>query len=246
MIDIKQAFEILDTYLFHEINLDPMSSQKLVSNKKLYKEYDLYWHLHDCSLKYEFEEMLDDRIGTGGFYIDKQNGEMYQIGSYNPWFTEEEFRNFKEGKPTLIQWKESKCHHLLATLNNKMLFEEEVILFDTSYQKRDEDLESIVRDNFNDIEQYKSIRIQYKVAGVNPSKLIIYLPKTNQLETNIEYVSLNMEYGFSYYSDRIFHLKKWVRINNRKLTDNIWIELAIDSINKDFVEWDLTLNLEIL
>ena len=244
MISKEGAIDILDKYFELGCNIDPLHSIKLKPHRLYIEEKDLFWILVQCAE----EDILKKEgniggIGGGVYYIDKENGEIFAIGSAPFYNWELEFINFKKGLHTEISWAPLKNSYLECKSENTFKIEFEEVKIKCNYLEK----EKAVRDYFQ--KNHSSIHLDFNPKLINKAfdsvegELILGINGMMQNQsTNL--VVKQFKGGLSEFSPTLWDLKKWLRINNKKGTDNYWIEIQERNFEEQFDKWQLKLNME--
>jgi len=244
MISKIEAIEILDEYLNLEYNVDPMYPYKLKTHRIYIEEKDLYWRLtqsdeNDINKK----EGNIGGIGGGTYFVDKENGEIFMIGS--PFYNyEEEFTKYKSGKKSQLSWTPKTINYTNCKFENQFQINFEEINLKCKYSEKEKAVKEFFQNRKSEIRNDLNPKLINKAFEYDEGELVIGL-RGNNMEQRIEIIYKQFIGGLNNFGTTLFDLKKWARVNNKKVTDNYWIEIEERNFDKEFKNWNLRLNMEI-
>jgi hypothetical protein len=244
MISKEEAIKILDNYIELEHNVDPLSSTILKAHRLFVSENHFYWRLIQSAEGDIYKENgFEGNIGGGVFFIDKDNGEIFGIGSPVLFDWEEEFNKFKRGENSEIEWKPLINTYLDCEIVNQLNIKFEQISLRCKYSEKEKSVRDFLIKKKNEIKDNLNPILINKAFDSDEGELILGINGEAQT-LNINLIQKNFVGGLKNYTAALRDVKKWVRVNGRKLTDNYWIEIEEREFEKEFSDWELKFNME--
>ena len=243
MISKEEAINILDDFLENEYNVDSIYSHNLKAHRIFIDEKELYWRLVQSDAKdINKEEGNIGGFGGGVYFVDKNNGEIFETGS--PFYNyDEEFTKFKRGEKSQIKWTPKKIGYLSCEIKNQFKIDYLEIKLKCKYSEKEKAVREFFQNRKGEIEHNLNPKLINKAFDLDEGELILGL-KGNIQEQKINLIQKQFTGGLDNFRATLWNLKKWVRINNKKVTDNYWIEIEERDFDKEFDTWNLKLNLE--
>jgi hypothetical protein len=239
----EKAIQIMNEFLEANYNVDPMYSGKRKTHQIFIEENEFYWRLVSSEESdINKTEGNIGGVGGGSFFLDKENGNIYEIGS--PIFNwEEEFIKFKKGKKSEIDWKPKKNTYLNCKVETlpKIKFEEVKIRCKVS--EKEKATKEFFQEKYLKQENQINPKLINRAFDLEEGELIVGINGKPQKE-KINIVQKDFIGGLKNYQSALWDLKKWARVNNKKGVDNYWIEIMERDFEKPFSNWNLKLNME--
>ena len=240
MKTLEESIKILEHYLHLDVNIDPLFEEELGVSRIYNTERKYYWELVICKKEKINSDDIDPPIG-GTYIVDKENGDIYTIGSspYIDW--EKEFNNFKESRESQIHWKPNQHDYLSCRLETLPKYNYLVESIECSMKERETKVEQEIKKQIINGSETCMIFLKPFESEIGEIRIGSFLKPTTK---NMNVVSKEFT-GNIFDSSRILSLlKKYVRINNLKLTDNYWIETNGNCLNKEYENWSFLYKLE--
>ncbi len=244
MISKLEAIKILDDFFEMEYNVDPLYSTNLKAHRLYISENDFFWRLIQSAEedKYKKEGNIGG-IGGGSYFIDKDDGEIYAIGS-SPFFNwQEEFNKFKMGEKSEIEWNPKKITYINCEIVNQLHLEYEEIRLKCKYLEKEKVVRDFLLKNKSELIMGLNPKLINKPFESDEGELIVGIKGRPNFQ-NINLVQKKFTGGLQNYTSTLWDLKKWLRVNGKKVTNNYWIEIEEREFGKEFNNWELKLNLE--
>lgn len=240
MKTLTEAIEILEEYLHFSHNVDPLYNYQIGVSRIHHSEKEHYWQLVQCKKEEINNKEIEPNIG-GDFIVDKQDGNIYMIGSSPLYDWEKEFTKFKLQVNSQINWKIFKNEYLDCQLSieNQKLHHSDYIK--CHINERENKIESFINTKFE--EGHEICLIVFKPFEKDFGQVEVRNP-VNLNDAEICVVSKTFIGPLVNSSNILNQLKKYLRVNNLKLTDNYWIEISKSQINKNYIDWEFEYKME--
>ncbi|MBK8565525.1 MAG: hypothetical protein IPN76_19810 [Saprospiraceae bacterium] len=244
MISKEKAIQILDEFLDLEYNADRFYSTRVKTHRLYVTEKEFFWGLIQSAEEdiYKKEGNIGG-IGGGPYFIDKQTGEIFPTGSYVLHDWEQEFIKYKRGEKSNIDWQPKRVTYLECKHEShfKIIFQE--ITLKCNYLEKEKAIWDFFKINKNEVQKNFNPILINKAFEADEGELILGI-KGDFQKHKINLIQKEFTGGLGYFSSTLRDLKKWIRVNGKKLTDNYWIEIRERDFDKEFKNWQLRLNLE--
>ncbi len=250
MIELEESIQILENYFELEFNSDPIH-RNIKVHRIHYYEGEYWWVLGECPEGKEYIKGSSGKIGGGSYYVTKDEGKIYALGILYEKKWEEEYKKYKEGLRSTINFEPIEIEYT----NCKLIEQKENILKydieEITYKNRKEETLIILRNILNgQTISNKKLRFKYLPEDGIKSGLKIWKNKEDEskgksISSYEKCISLKFTGGYDKIDHTLSNLKKWTRVNKYKSTDNYWIEVNEENLKKEFSKWNLEMYLEI-
>lgn len=245
MLTKFQAIQILENYLYDFYTSDSMYGQTMGVNRPSIEETPFCWIMLACPTKYLFEPIYFP--GLGGFYylIDKENGKIYTSPGNVEIDWVKDFYNFKIKKDFQLNWQPLELTYLKCYLGDWYKKRGKKVSLNIAVN----DKNKLVKQIFAKKQPKKWVdnpRLRYNAIDGIRCEIEMEFFTNNKEEPceRIDTINLNFSGGFAEYASHLNDLKKWIRVNRKKGTDNYWIEIKERNFKKEFMDWDLIFVME--
>jgi|JI10StandDraft_1071094.scaffolds.fasta_scaffold152302_2 hypothetical protein len=243
MLSKNEAIDILEDFFHHRYNIDPIYNKIIKAHVLTISEFEYCWVIHQCNENERNLKTREGYIGGGTYFIDKETGKIYAIGSgRNNW--EENFINFKQGQPSSINWEEEINYYVNCQVINDFKFFFQEIKLSCKFDEKDDAIHKYFNANGYLSQSNYPPSIINKQFEYEYGELIL-LMNERQLSEQVQVIYLDFEGGFNNYSKMMWELKKFTRVHKVKEVGNNWISVFEKDYKKPFKEWSLRLNMEI-
>jgi hypothetical protein len=246
MISKNRAIDILDKYLYYHYNVDPLESIEVKAHRLYVKEYDLYWNLIMSSV-HNYDKLIDgpsEWVGGGTFFIGKEHGLIYPIGS-SPWYDwHEEYKKFRNGIGSELKWTPLTNEYLKCETINCRVVQHDLHLLECQYSEENTKLENFFRSKIkrNSENNYPIFK---RVAFATDTGNIPVAVRGQLQEDYIRVVVMNFNGGLSGYSLALRAIKKYCRVNRLKYSDEFHANILETDLSKPFDDWNCQLEMTI-
>ncbi|MGB1295730.1 MAG: hypothetical protein ACPG6V_09635 [Flavobacteriales bacterium] len=233
MITKDQLIEILKNHFEHALD---ESFEDYHIYEELITEYEYCWLIPHTNIEYHKSgDLIDLKLGTGPFIIDKTNGSIYLTGSApNDWV--KDFECFKQNKESEFRWKPLRNEHLQIKQNSLNVSFENATNYEVEYSKTNSFLENL----FKDTPEHIYIK-KYRVTETHSYFLV-----QNEMTLNNSKITevLTLERPFEIndiFPGPLFLLQTMSSKLDLKRTSNYWVKIS----RNRFGNYSTTLYLEV-
>ncbi len=240
MKTLTEAIEILEDYLHFSHNVDPLFQDQIGVSRIYHWEKEHFWQLVQCRKGKVNSHDIEPSIG-GAYIVDKQDGKIYMIGSSPVYDWEMEFTKFKMQQNSQIDWIPFRNEYQECKLANQKqhLYQHEY--FECHVDERESKIKEFVNAKFQ--KGLETCLIKFKPFEMEIGQVEIRTP-IKPLDSEISVVSKLFNGSLANSSKTLNQLRKYIRINKLKLTDNYWIEINQTQKDKSYIEWQFEYKLE--
>jgi len=244
MITKENAIQILDNYFDLQYNVEPSNKTTVRAHRILVDEKEIFWILGAST-----EEDMYNKdgsyggLGGGVYFIDKENEEIYEIGSAPTINWEEEFNKFKRGEDSEIKWipRTITYTNCITVKQPEVIYQYDKI--SCKYFEKEKAVQEYLLNNKSLVDSELNPTIIDKPFELEVGEIMIGINGKIQ-EKELDIIQQSISGGLENFRAALWDIKKWLRINNKKSSDNYWIEIYERDFEKDSKTWDLKLNME--
>ncbi|PHI18191.1 hypothetical protein CEQ90_19220 [Lewinellaceae bacterium SD302] len=245
MITQEKAISILDDYLHHMYNVDPLQKLNVKAHRLYVSEFNGYWQLQMSSIQ-NYDKIVEgpsEWVGGGTYFLDKNSGEIYEIGSSPFYNWHQEFENFKKGVKSQINWEPKVNNYINCRVEDRLRLYRKMESLQCKYDNRDSQLEKYFRRSQDKIDigdryfTFRRIAFESNAGEIPVSFNAELTDKTKRV------VIQNFDGGLDGFSVALNEAKKFCRVNGLQLTDNYYAIIIDSNLSKPINDWECQLEM---
>lgn len=245
------AIQILEEHLYDGYTADPLLEGEFVVNRPSISEYELFWCMLSSKIELMFKEDYFPALGGYYYLVDKKTGNIYTSPSNVEIDWIQDFHKFLSKEDHRVDWNklEAKIYYLDNILEEVYYESYE----EHNYRLKVDGWENQILNNIKDLlkkintKQINVVKIRYRaIDGVVCDCKVEFKRKDNSYEIGNKINVLSRKYNgkLKYFFRELTPLKKWIRVFEKKSTDNYWIEINIDDLVKDNIKLEYYCKIE--
>lgn len=252
MISKEEAIEILDHYLHLAYGVDPLKDN-FKADRVFFSQNEYAWRIGRCVEGEEYNETgRTPFIGGGVYYITKENGAIYAIGSNPGVDWNREFIRFMKGISTIVKWNPLGLSYLECRVAEMEDYEFGTTQKKVNYETRSAETKDYLLTLLEKNKPENTLKPKIRYQPIDGIKSLITIsnignPSAADLNngTTKRVVEKAFIGGYEGMEKAILDVKKWIRVNGKKGVGNYWMELDEDELERPFHMWKMKLIMEI-